>query len=88
MMVEFPWLWVIAAAFVTKYGNSSSCYQNNSENGNNSSCYQFCLNLVDSSCAPVFVLYFEFSMFLTSSPTTTLHAVSFPVLMKNIIYES
>ena len=39
---------------------NSSCYQVNSENGNNSSCYQFCLNLVDSSRAPVFVLYIGF----------------------------
>ena len=63
--VKFPWLWAIAAAIVTKYSNSSSCYQNNSENGNNSRWYQFCLILVISSHAP---LSFEFPAFLTFPP--------------------
>ena len=37
-MAEFPWLWVVAAANVSIFGNISSCYQSNSENGNISSC--------------------------------------------------
>ena len=35
---EFIWLWVVAAANVTIFGNISSCYQSNSGNGNISSC--------------------------------------------------